>query len=171
MPFTTPRMYFAKKNSQVFQKLSTKNTLEILELLLYIEWSQTFQKYLKQQNIFQLSQFESFYCWTVIITYRVSQKYITRNSSYSLKCQFLLHSWYFLMKLLLISVQLEHFKEFERNIDQVRCPKNANIYVKFLFQLPPLPLILLFSRAGVNTQTHLYIPRNGRIGIYDQFGC
>ena len=98
----------------------------------------------------------------------MSQKYITRNSSYSLKCQFLLHSWYFLMKLLLISVQLEHFKEFERNIDQVRCPKNANIYVKFLFQLPPLPLILLFSRAGVNTQTHLYIPRNGRIGIYDQ---
>ena len=39
MPFTTPRMYFAKKPSQVFQKLSTKNTLEILELLLYIEWS------------------------------------------------------------------------------------------------------------------------------------
>ena len=106
-----------------------------------------------------------------MITYRVSQKYITRNSSYSLTCQFLLHSWYFLMKLLLISVQLEHFKEFERNIDQVGCPKNANIYVKFLFQLPPLPLILLFSRAGVNTQTHLYIPRNGRIGIYDQFGC
>ena len=91
MPFTTPRMNFAKKNSQVFQKLSTKNTLEILELLLYIEWSQTFQKYLKQQNIFQLSQFESFYCWTVMITYRVSQKYLTRNSSFSLKCQFLLH--------------------------------------------------------------------------------
>ena len=126
-----PECISQKKNSQVFQKLSTKNTLEILELLLYIEWSQTFQKYLKQQNIFQLSQFESFYCWTVIITYRVSQKYITRNSSYSLKCQFLLHSWYFSMKLLLISVQLEHFKQFERNIDQVGCQKNANIYVKF----------------------------------------
>ena len=35
------------------------------------------------------------------------------------------------MKLLLISVQLEHFKQFERNIDQEGCPKNANIYVKF----------------------------------------